>query len=349
MRKGVAILLLLTGVTAAFAQLTWCGESLILANGDWYSGSCSQMTAAGYYGSADLGTLTELSLGGQVQSADQSGDIAFIRYRIDEGTAGSIELPFSSQALNDTWQLSPGSAVDISGLASGSHSLTVWFEVIDTDEDPQQSVFDDNYGSVGYTARLFGGRGRLSLPVTLSSVTGTYRDGAVDLHWETASETGNRAFRIYRNKAMIDEIGGAGTTSGPRSYHYTDRHVIPGKTYTYVIADVSYENEERKHEDHAVTVSIPETLTEKHFIVGMAYPNPFNPLTVIPLNLAYHALVEAVLYDFQGQKAQNLYRGLMNPGSHDLKINGESLSTGIYFVRVCVENVVNVRKITLMK
>ncbi|MDZ7821060.1 MAG: T9SS type A sorting domain-containing protein [Candidatus Marinimicrobia bacterium] len=83
--------------------------------------------------------------------------------------------------------------------------------------------------------------------------------------------------------------------------------------------------------------------------IGSAYPNPFNPVTIVPLNLAKDAVVSATLYDIAGHPVRELHKGIITAGSHDLKIKGANLSTGIYFVHIIVNDAVNVKKIVLMK
>ncbi|MDZ7796064.1 MAG: lamin tail domain-containing protein [Candidatus Marinimicrobia bacterium] len=186
-----------------------------------------------------------------------------------------------------------------------------------------------------------------ALPISLASFTADYVNGAVKLCWETASETENLAFRIYRDGEQIAELEGAGTTSEPQSYAYTDNYVIPGKTYNYVLADVDLQGKETRHPE--VEVEAKAEGIAQDYNIGAAYPNPFNPVTMVPLNLAKEANVHAQLYDMLGRPVQELHNGTLNAGSHDLKIDGANLSTGIYFVHVNVNNVVNVQKIALMK
>jgi hypothetical protein len=185
------------------------------------------------------------------------------------------------------------------------------------------------------------------LPVTLTAFTANYINGAVNVIWVTESETENAAFRIYRDGGMLVEIEGAGTTSEPQSYAYTDNYVIPGRTYAYVLADVDLQGKETKHPEIKVEAKV-EGVDLDHTI-GNAYPNPFNPVTIVPLNLAKEAQVHARLYDMLGRPVQELHKGTLNIGSHTLKVDGSMLSTGIYFVHINVNNAVHVQKIALMK
>jgi Secretion system C-terminal sorting domain len=187
------------------------------------------------------------------------------------------------------------------------------------------------------------------LPITLSSFTATAVNGAVELAWETATETNNANFVIYRNDVAIASVAGAGTITEPHSYSYVDDAVVPGVTYTYILADVDYANVETKYEDDAVTVTVANDLVEADFVVGAAYPNPFNPTAVVPIELSRDAMVKASLYDLNGREVKALINANFTAGTHDLRIDGAGLTTGLYLLQVVVDNVVDVQKIALMK
>lgn len=187
----------------------------------------------------------------------------------------------------------------------------------------------------------------IPLPISLASFSAAALYGSVSVTWVTESETENAAFRIYRDGEMIAEREGAGTTSEPQSYSWTDQYVIPGRTYTYQLADVSFDGEETRHS--RVEVEVKAEGIAQDYNIGAAYPNPFNPETLVPLNLAKEAVVTATLYDLTGRPLRNLHKGMLAAGSHDLKIDGTNLSTGIYFVHINVNNAIHMQKIALMK
>ena len=98
-----------------------------------------------------------------------------------------------------------------------------------------------------------------ALPITLTEFSAVINNGSVVLSWNTASETDNACFLIYRDAAVIARLEGAGTSSEPHDYSYTDDQVVPGHTYTYMLADVSYANDEVIHENYAVNVTLDES------------------------------------------------------------------------------------------
>ena len=186
-------------------------------------------------------------------------------------------------------------------------------------------------------------------PITLAAFTAKAKAGVVELAWETASETNNASFVIYRNNEVLATVEGAGTTSETNNYVYTDASVVPGVTYTYVLADVDYANNETKYEADAVSVTLANDVVEADFVIGAAYPNPFNPTAVIPVNLTREAVVNAKIYTLTGREIATIANGTMNAGSHDLRISANNMTTGLYLVKVMVENVVDVQKIAFVK
>ncbi|MDZ7797724.1 MAG: T9SS type A sorting domain-containing protein [Candidatus Marinimicrobia bacterium] len=188
------------------------------------------------------------------------------------------------------------------------------------------------------------------LPVTLAFFSAELEQGAVNVTWVTESETENAYFLLYRNGKTVVKIPGAGTTSEPQSYAWTDQYVIPGRTYTYILADVDLQGKETKHHEVEVEAKVEaENGVDIDHTIGSAYPNPFNPVTMVPLNLAKEANVYAQLYDMLGRPVRELHNGTLSAGSYDLKIDGAKLGTGIYFVHVRVKDVTHVQKIALMK
>ena len=187
------------------------------------------------------------------------------------------------------------------------------------------------------------------LPITLASFTATAVNGTVELAWETATETNNARFVIYRNDVAIGSVDGAGTTSEPHHYSFVDDAVVPGVTYTYVLADVDLGNKETKYTDEAVTVTVANDLVEVDFIVDAAYPNPFNPSVAISYQLSASDLVKASIYNSNGILVKELLNKNMTAGSHELVWNAANMPSGVYILKMSAGNTVNTQKLVLSK
>ena len=191
--------------------------------------------------------------------------------------------------------------------------------------------------------------GDFPCPVTISSVDVFLKKGNVQLEWITESETDNAHFLIYRNDKVIACIDGAGTTTEPHDYSFTDNTVVPGASYTYILADISYANKEVKHTDEAVTISIPENDIPQEFALDANYPNPFNPRTAISFKLSAISNVELSIYDMSGKKIATLVNDNMPAGYYERNWDASDFSSGIYFYRLQAGDFVNTKKMVLMK
>lgn len=89
------------------------------------------------------------------------------------------------------------------------------------------------------------------------------------------------------------------------------------------------------------------------------YPNPFNPDTWIPYQLADDADVQISIYDVDGTLVRRLNLGHRKAGAYDLKSkaaywdgrssNGEWVSSGLYFYQLRAGNVTSVKRMAVIK
>ncbi len=85
------------------------------------------------------------------------------------------------------------------------------------------------------------------------------------------------------------------------------------------------------------------------------YPNPFNPETTISFNLAEEVPdVSLNIFNIKGQMVRELYNGKLEKGLHQIiwdgkTMSGEQAGSGIYFYRIKADNVIETRKIMLIK
>ena len=110
---------------------------------------------------------------------------------------------------------------------------------------------------------LTGSGSEVPTPIRLSEFTAMYKLGGVELYWRTETETNHQYTTIYRDEEAVIALYRQGypDSSEPLEYHYTDYGVIPGKTYTYMLADMDLGNNETRHEDMAVTITLLDALT----------------------------------------------------------------------------------------
>lgn len=84
------------------------------------------------------------------------------------------------------------------------------------------------------------------------------------------------------------------------------------------------------------------------------YPNPFNPVTNILLNLNKASEVSVKIYNIRGQLVKVLQEGMLKKGQNQLIWNGtdennRSIGSGIYFARIKSDSETQLLKMVLMK
>ncbi|PKL90413.1 MAG: hypothetical protein CVV23_00750 [Ignavibacteriae bacterium HGW-Ignavibacteriae-2] len=92
------------------------------------------------------------------------------------------------------------------------------------------------------------------------------------------------------------------------------------------------------------------------FQLQQNYPNPFNPCTTIEYSFPHSELgssdpisVSLIVYDILGHEVSTLVNEKQNPGSYKVEFNGKNLATGIYFYRLKVGNIVDSKRMILLK
>lgn len=90
------------------------------------------------------------------------------------------------------------------------------------------------------------------------------------------------------------------------------------------------------------------------FYLAPAYPNPFNPATVIAYGLPEAAPVRLSIYNLFGQEVIKLVEGVQPAGSKQVhwngrNQNGNTVSSGIYLIRLNAGAHQFIRRVTLLK
>jgi hypothetical protein len=91
-------------------------------------------------------------------------------------------------------------------------------------------------------------------------------------------------------------------------------------------------------------ISIPTQVT-----LNEAYPNPFNPITNISFNLPTAMHVDVNILDIQGRLIQNIASDGFSEGLNELVLDGNNLSSGLYFVQLIAGLDVKYTKVLLLK
>ncbi|MBM3237238.1 T9SS type A sorting domain-containing protein [Candidatus Poribacteria bacterium] len=204
----------------------------------------------------------------------------------------------------------------------------------------------------------------ISLPVQLSTFTAAISGDNIILKWRTESEVNNVGFSVYRSESeegkynKISFVSGAGNTAMPSDYQFVDKKVEAGKTYFYYLEDIDVTGV--KNRSNTIKIIVPPAKpVPKAFALLQNFPNPFNPETWVPYELAADAPVVIRIYDLKGQLVRQLDLGNQKAGSYVDKTTaaywdgkdqlGQSVASGVYFYQLRAGQFIAMRKLVLLK
>ena len=85
------------------------------------------------------------------------------------------------------------------------------------------------------------------------------------------------------------------------------------------------------------------------FNLSQNYPNPFNPETNINFNISKEANTSLKVYDVSGKEVASLINENLIAGSYVVKFNGSLLSSGIYYYTLTSGNLIQTKKMMVIK
>ncbi len=79
------------------------------------------------------------------------------------------------------------------------------------------------------------------------------------------------------------------------------------------------------------------------------FPNPFNPQTTIQFVLGENSMIDAGIYNINGQLVKQIASGYHTAGDYSFTWNASDQPSGIYFVKIATASQVNVNRVMLLK
>ena len=87
----------------------------------------------------------------------------------------------------------------------------------------------------------------------------------------------------------------------------------------------------------------------KQILLHQNYPNPFNPITSITFELPADSDIQLSIYNLTGRKVRTLIHEMKDAGKHTIQLNGNNLSSGIYFYRLETPEKQITKKLVVLK
>jgi PKD repeat protein len=143
--------------------------------------------------------------------------------------------------------------------------------------------------------------------------------------------------------------GGTSTERDPVHTYLTPGDYTVTMTVTGLTGSVS---EKKFHLVRATSTADiagdPTTLPERTELL-QNYPNPFNPSTRIGYRVQGTGYVTLKLYDVLGREIETLVKEVKQPGSYTVTWDASRVATGVYFDRLTAGNLVQTRKMILVR
>lgn len=135
----------------------------------------------------------------------------------------------------------------------------------------------------------------------------------------------------------------------------TTQTLIGSQITSLVTSLSSYQSRIWVISDSVVSVDIPESpkpLPQK-ITLGYAYPNPFNPVTTLPLELSAQTHVRLRIFDVLGREVAEIWNAPLEAGRHQIEWNsrasGREVGSGVYFAVMEAGDVRQIRKLILIR
>jgi photosystem II stability/assembly factor-like uncharacterized protein len=101
----------------------------------------------------------------------------------------------------------------------------------------------------------------------------------------------------------------------------------------------------------SVVLGISSHVPTSHgpYILFQNYPNPFNPSTTIRYTVPSRTHVTLAVFNTLGQQVATLVNESQETGYHDVRFDGSSLSSGVYFYRLQAGTYMETKKLLLIR
>lgn len=105
---------------------------------------------------------------------------------------------------------------------------------------------------------------------------------------------------------------------------------------------------ERKFPEPKIRPEVVESIPETYFISNN-YPNPFNNVTNINLELPQSGNIRVTVYNALGENVMEIFENTPTAGYTTIQLNGAGLSSGVYYYTVLFRGETKLGKFVLLK
>jgi hypothetical protein len=246
-----------------------------------------------------------------------------------------------------------------------------WGNFVDAGSDCRRSSNDAAYAHQGtYCARIRDNTSTSIFYHGASYNVSGYTDLEVEFWYYPRSMENNEDFWLqYYNGSSWQTVASwaAGSQFSNGSF-YHEVVSIPSGTYNYPTnAQIRFRCDASGNQDYiyidevefrgygvggaggGIEVANKNPLIPAGSHLSQNYPNPFNPRTTISFNLDTESHVTLDVFNVAGKRVATLVNGTKGAGLHSVEFDASSLSSGIYYYRLVAGDIVEHKKMVLLK
>ena len=132
------------------------------------------------------------------------------------------------------------------------------------------------------------------------------------------------------------------------------RGTVPSPPYAYVLDNAANVPEMVQNSagraGYVTAISLNENnASVRSYQIYQNYPNPFNPTTTIRFQTPSSGHITISIYDVAGQLLEKVLDDWVEGGIHEIQFNATHLTSGVYFYQLKVKDVLELKKMILMK
>jgi len=173
----------------------------------------------------------------------------------------------------------------------------------------------------------------------------------IDLNTGTATLVGETDFNVSTNDISFDETGTLYGIIGTETEVGKLITIDTANAIGTLIGEVGFDDVKGLayaiHE--ATSVDDNVNILPAEFALIQNYPNPFNPRTKIEYRIADAGLVILKVYDILGNEVATLVNEQKLSGRYEVEFDASVLTSGVYFYQLKSGNLVQTKKMVLIK
>jgi hypothetical protein len=288
--------------------------------------------------------------------------------RVAPGVQPSVGVWYSNDAVQRTWNVTPYTAGSSTALTTATAEMTFQWDVSNTGMLSSNSAWDGNSAtaivnhytgtnwetaggtltaggtSPEYTLKLaYSGsfspfaisKSTMPLPVTLLSFTGKRMNGANELKWITATESGNRGFaversidgRSYTQVGFVVTRAAGGNSTSELAYSFRDN--AAGTKWYYRLKQTDIDGKSKY--SNVVTLSSDKS---GMLVLDGVYPNPAQSNIQVRVQAAANSNgLVLQLSDMQGRIVKLKQVSLEAGASTTVSMELTGLAAGVYHLK----------------